>query len=241
MNKIVLIMLMVLGQLTSHTITAQPYQKGSLLYSNSLASKANVSDWIMEGAGQVEFTNGWMKMFSPKEKGHSVFWCPQDFPENFIAEWEVQNLHTEAGLCIVFFAAKGLKGDDIFAPSLPKRKGVFKQYTNGAIANYHISYYANGKTDEGREIANLRKNNGFRLVQSLEPGIPVQSNAIHKIQLVKQAGKILLYIDARKVIDWQDDGQQYGKILKGGKIGFRQMKWTQFGYRNFNVWECVSK
>lgn len=58
------------------------------------------------------------------------------------------------------------------------------------------------------------------------------------MQLVKCEGRILLYIDARKVIDWLDDGQKAGKILQGGKIGFRQMKWTQFRYRNFKVWEC---
>jgi hypothetical protein len=28
-----------------------------------------------------------------------------------------------------------------------------------------------------------------------------------------------------------------GKILNEGKIGFRQMQWTHFAYRNFKVWE----
>ena len=138
----------------------------------------------------------------------------------------------------MFFAAKGLKGEDIFDASLPLRDGTFKAYANGAINNYHISYYANGKNEPERETANLRKNKGFQKVQSLQPGIPIHSKAIHKMQLVKCEGRILLYIDARKVIDWLDDGQTTGKILQGGKIGFRQMKWTQFRYRNFKVWEC---
>ncbi len=227
-------------QLTLLNVSAQIYQKGDLLYSNSLSSKEDTAGWRMEGTGQVEFSNGWMKMFSPNEKGHHVFWCPQEFPENFIAEWEVQNLHTKVGLCIVFFAATGLNGEDIFAASLPKRDGTFKQYTNGAINNYHISYYANSKDHPGRETTHLRKNKGFHLVQEKEPGIPLRSQAIHKIQLVKFEGRLQLFIDGRKAIDWVDDGQKLGKILQGGKIGFRQMKWTQFNYRNFNVWECKS-
>ncbi len=227
-------------QLTFLNALAQTYPKGKLLYANTLATKEDTAGWRMEGAGQVEFANGWMKMFSPNEKGHHVFWCPQEFPENFIAEWEVQNLYTEAGLCIVFFSAKGLNREDIFASSLPKRNGTFKEYTKGAINNYHISYYANSKDHPGRETANLRKNKGFHKVQSHEPGIPLYSKAIHKIQLVKFEGRILLYIDSRKVIDWLDDGKHLGKILQGGKIGFRQMKWTQFAYRNFNVFECNS-
>lgn len=219
-------------------LSAQTFSKGRLLYAKPLAVKEDTTAWRMEGPGQVEFADGWMKMFSAKEKGHHVFWCPEEFPGNFIAEWEVQNLHTEAGLCIVFFSAKGLSGEDIFDASLPERNGVFKQYTNGAINNYHISYYANGKDQPGRETAHLRKNRGFHLVQEKEPGIPIRSQAIHKIQLVKYEGSIQLFIDGRKVIDWKDNGQTFGKILLGGKIGFRQMKWTQFAYRNFNVWEC---
>ncbi|MCX6199638.1 MAG: DUF1961 family protein [Bacteroidetes bacterium] len=227
-------------QFTFLSASSQPYTKGELLYSNSLAAKEDTAGWRMEGVGQVEFANGWMKIVSPNEKGHHVFWCPQEIPANFIAEWEVQNLHTEVGLCIIFFAAKGLNGEDIFDVSLPKRDGTFKDYTNGAINNYHISYYANSKDHPGRETAHLRKNKGFHMVQEKELGIPIHSKAIHKIQLVKFGGIIQLFIDGRNAIDWLDDGKHLGKILQGGKIGFRQMKWTQFNYRNFNVWECKS-
>lgn len=220
------------------TVLAQEYQKRDLLYANTLASESELSDWKMEGEGKVEFGNGWMRMFSPNEKGHHVFWCPLDFPENFIAEWEVQNIETDAGLCIVFFAAQGLKGEDIFDASLPKRDGTFTQYTKGALNNYHISYYANPKNEPDREIANLRKNKGFHKVQSDNPGIAVNSIAVHKIQLIKYGGRILLNIDGRSVIDWTDDGESLGNILGSGKIGFRQMKWTHFAYRNFSVWNC---
>ena len=131
-----------------------------------------------------------------------------------------------------------MNGEDIFDASLPKRDGTFTKYTKGAINNYHISYYANSKDHPGRETAHMRKNKGFHKVQEDEIGIPLSSKAIHKIQLIKFEGIVQLFIDERKVIDWKDNGQKFGKILQGGKIGFRQMKWTQFNYRNFNVWEC---
>lgn len=220
---------------------AQAYKKGKQLYSNAMASSADTAGWVMEGPGEVMFDNDWMQMQSPKQKGHIVFWCPINFPANFVAEWEVQNLHTNAGLCIVFFSALGTNGEDIFSNTLPKRNGSFKHYIKGAINNYHISYYANSKNEKGRETANLRKNKGFNKVQAGGPGIPLQSQAVHKLQLTKLNGHILLYIDNRKVIDWQDDGKEYGAVLQGGKIGFRQMKWTRFAYRNFNVWAVEEK
>ena len=220
---------------------AQEFTKGKLLYSNSLATSEKVNDWILEGPAKIEFKNNWMHIYSPNEEGHHVFWCPVDFPGNFIAEWEAQNQEIDAGLCILFFAAKGLKGQSIFDDSMPKRtSGIFTDYTKGAMNDYHISYYANGRDNPNRETANLRKNKGFNLVQTGEIGIPVQSTAIHKMKLIKQEGKIQMYIDDRKIINWTDDGIKYGKILEDGKIGFRQMQWTHFAYRNFKVWENSS-
>jgi hypothetical protein len=217
-------------------ITTQSYGQDSLIYSNPLSVSDDIKDWIMEGNGTAAFKDKWMHLFSPKSKNHHVLWCPVVFPENFIAEWEVQNQNIDAGLCIVFFAASGSNGENIFEASLPKRNGAFNNYIKGAINNYHISYYANGKDAPEREIANLRKNKGFHKVQSDYPGIAVRSTAVHKIKLVKYQGKIMMFVDDRKIIDWTDDGQQYGPILGSGNIGFRQMKWTHFAYRNFKVW-----
>ena len=240
MKSLITLVCMVIAIAFSCTAVGRDFKKGKLLYSNQLANQSEVKDWVMEGPAKVEFKNDWMHMYSPNEEGHHVYWCPADFPASFIAEWEVQNIETDAGLCIAFFAAKGLKGESIFDSYLPKRTtGVFTDYTKGAMNCYHISYYANGKDHPGREFANLRKNKGFNLVQTGEMAIPIDSKAIHKVRLVKNEGEISMFIDDRKIIDWKDDGVKFGKVLEGGKIGFRQMQWTHFAYRNFKVWEGV--
>lgn len=222
---------------SSETFQSAEDKKGELLYENKLASTSDVKDWVLEGPAKIEFKENWMHLFSPDEDGHHVFWCSEDFPADFIVEWELQNQETDAGLCIIFFSALGNNGESIFDPSFPKRDGVFKQYTKSKhFNNYHISYYANGKDNRAREISHLRKNSGFDKVQIGEPGIPVKSAEIHKMRLVKDGAHITCFIDGRKVIDWTDDGKEYGPVLKGGKIALRQMKWTHFRYRNFKVW-----
>ena len=210
--------------------------KGALLYENTLASERELKGWKLEGPAAIEFKDDWMHMYSPNEEGHHVYWCPEDFPSDFIAEWELQNIEPDAGLCIVFFSAIGQNGKDIFDSSIKPRDGVFKKYTKSDINNYHISYYANGKDKKGREVAHLRKNAGFNKVQIGEPGIPVQSTEIHKMKLVKNGDHIAMSIDDREIINWLDDGKEYGPVLGEGKIGLRQMKWTHFRYRNFKVW-----
>lgn len=219
--------------------TSQHLSKGTLVYENSLTEQALLSGWVMEGPGVVSFEDDRMHMRSPNEAGHHVFWCPQEMPESFIAEWEVQNQETDAGLCIVFFAAKGINGEDIFSADLSERDGAFKSYIKGDINNYHISYYANAKNKPGREITNLRKNRGFHKVQSQYAGIPTESTAVHQVKLIKHKGTIQMFIDGRTVVDWTDDGEQYGPILGSGNIGLRQMKFTHFTYRNFKVWSIA--
>ena len=36
---------------------------------------------------------------------------------------------------------------------------------------------------------------------------------------------------------WQDDGEEYGEVLGGGKIGFRQMAPMVGEYSNLKVYE----
>jgi len=215
------------------------FTQGSLLYNNSLANQSDVNDWVMEGPGELNFTNNWMRIYSPNEEFHHVFWCPEDFPNSFIAQWKVQNLEIDAGLCIVFFAAKGLNGENVLNSS-SQRTGVFEQYTR-SLNNYHISYYANARNEPGREISNLRKNNGFNLVQNGRAGIPIDSTSIHTVTLVKDQHHIVMFIDSREIINWIDNGIIDTQPHTDGKIGFRQMKSTNFKYCNFTVWVLANE
>ena len=220
---------------------AQDFPKGKLVYSNNMSSAKELKDWILEGKAHVEFKGGWMHMYSPHEENHHVYWCPKDFPKDFIAEFDAQNYAADGGLCILFFCAKGLHGEDLFDSSMPKRTtGDFEDYIRGAMNCYHVSYYANGRDHPGREIANLRKNAGFHLIESSEPGIPIHFTGVSHLKLVKKDGLIRMYVNDRKIIDWKDDGKKFGPILGEGKIGFRQMEWTHFAYRNFKVWEIAT-
>ncbi|MEM9159827.1 MAG: DUF1961 family protein [Verrucomicrobiota bacterium] len=211
-------------------------ETGSLLYHSSMTTEKSVEGWIMEGPGKVLFSGEGMSMFSPKQEMHHVYWCPKALPSSFAAQWDMKNLNLEAGLCIVFFAATGLNGEDIMDPSLPERDGTFSQYNNQALKNYHISYYANTPRLPDRPVARLRKNPGKRIVNEGPPGILVSSSQTHRITLIKEEIRIRLYVDERLIIDWEDAGNINGEALGAGKIGLRQMQWTHFRYRNFKVW-----
>ncbi len=215
-------------------------ETGKLVYQSAMDTNASVKGWVMEGPGKVEFVDGWLEMRSPNEEMHHVYWCPETLPSNFIAQWEMQNLHLEAGLCIVFFAATGLSGEDVMDSSLPIRDGTFSHYNNGSLKNYHISYYAHNPKLPARPVARLRRNPGKNIVHEGPPGIHAESDRVHKVTLIKNEAHIQLFVDERPIIDWIDNGDVNGPPLGSGKIAFRQMQWTQFRYRNFKVWSLES-
>ena len=212
------------------------YNKKNLFYENKFSNSLDINDWLLEGESEVLIKDGWLEMYSPDQKAHHVFWCPKELPSDFMAEWELQNLNPDAGLCIVFFAAKGINGKDVMHPSLIKRNGVFRQYTQSDLNNYHISYYANNPKKPSRPFAHIRKNKGFVTVQYGEQGIPASSTFVHKVNLVKKENHITMTIDGREIINWKDDENKYGPVLQEGKFAFRQMQWSHFRYRNFKVW-----
>ena len=212
-------------------------RRGELLYASKLDTADSITGWVMEGPGLTSCEEGWMEMSSQRPRGpegHIVHWCPETFPDRFVAEWEMKIL-SKTGLCIVFFAAAGPGDEDIFSPIMPQRTGIFPQYTQGGINCYHISYFANTPSAPGRITSNIRKNSGFYLVANGPPGIEPGSDEVHSLRLVKDSGHLQLQVDDRVVIDYTDDGSGYGPPLGAGKIGLRQMQWTVARYRDFRV------
>ncbi len=213
--------------------------RGDLFYENPLARPEDVTGWRVEGPGEISFSDGCMRMWSREaeregKEGHVVFWCDREFPADVLLEFEVR-IRSPRGLNILFFCAKGCRGEDVFDPTLKPRTGIFGHYTNGDINCYHVSYYAHTPNAGGRPTSNLRKNKGFFLVDNGPVGIPPGNTAVHHAALLKRGGAIQFAIDGRRVIHWHDDGVHYGPVLGEGKVAFRQMKWTVAEYRNLRV------
>jgi len=190
---------------------------------------------------RFRFADGWMRMWSttpdaPGKEGHIVHWCDRDLPADFLLEFDVR-IVSDHGLNIIFFCAKGRGGEDALDPALAERTGIFGHYTMGDLNCYHVSYFAHNPGRGGRATSNLRKNHGFYLVDNGPIGIPPDDHGVHHVALLKIGGTLQLAVDGRRIIDWHDDGRQYGPVWGEGKIALRQMKWTTAEYQNLKVFE----
>ena len=222
-------------------------RRGALLYSNPLGNKTDVAKWILEGPGKMTFPGKVMKLQTQKTgtfsgPGHFVLWCPVTFPNRFIADWQFKPV-SRTGLAIIFFAARGANGEDIFNPDLPRRDGIFSQYTHGAIVSFHFSYFANLPLfQSGRPSSNLRKNNHFYLTGVGPVAVAPGAKGFQKLRIIKDGRHIQLLVNGKVSLDWIDDHPvRFGKPYASGKIGLRQMAGTVGEYRDFKVWAMKSR
>ncbi len=218
--------------------------KEKLIYENPLACEKDTEGFVMEGSAKVSFPEGKMRLENAMDpalgqKSNFVYWCPVDFPGDVKISWNFRPIR-EPGLAILFFGAGGIGGEDLFSPSLAKRDGQYNLYHSGDINAYHVSYFRR-KWDEERAFhtCNLRKSKGFHLVVQGADPIPNVEDVMepYRIEMVKYNGRITFKINELPVFEWVDDGVEYGPVIGGGKIGFRQMAPLIAEYSDLKVWE----
>ncbi|MDF2937300.1 MAG: hypothetical protein K0Q90_2673 [Paenibacillaceae bacterium] len=213
------------------------------IYHNPLAAPSDVDGFRMEGQGLVSFPEGRMRLengMDPEagQAANFVFWCPEAFPSDMAVSWEFRPLR-EPGLAILFLAAAGAAGKDLFDPGLAPRTGIYDQYHHGEMDAFHISYFRRKWAEERQfHTCNLRKSYGFHLVAQGADPIPGVEDAPepYRMLAVKRDSSVSFYINELPVFSWQDDGAAYGPLLGGGRIGFRQMAPLLAEYANLQVY-----
>jgi hypothetical protein len=236
-----------LGLAAARTALAQnapetAFRRGRRLYANPLASERDVRGFRLEGDAAVSFPGGRMRLASvrdPKEgqAANFVYWCPEDLPRDVEIAWEFSPLQ-EPGLSMLFFAARGRNGEDLFDRRLKPRNGPYPQYHHGDIDALHASYFRRSLLEERAfHTCNLRKSYGFHLVAQGADPIPSVGDARGKYRLRLAAfdGLVELSINDLPIFQWRDDGLKFGPPLGGGKVGFRQMAPLIAEYANLTV------
>jgi hypothetical protein len=211
-----------------------------LLYSNPLAGPADVSGWVAEGPLSLASHEGALELsgsLDDEEFGdhaHWTFWCPVEFPDAIRISWEFLPL-AEPGLAMVFFAATGHGGLDLFSPELAPRTGYYPQYHSGDIDALHVSYFRHKhESERAFRTCNLRKSSGFELVaQGADPLPPTEdAQDFYRMEVVKDGPRVAFSINGLPLFEWADPSSD---VLGGGRIGFRQMAPLQAAYRNLTV------
>lgn len=225
------------------------YEFGKIIYENPLSCEEDVEEFVLEGEAYRSFPRNRMRLenkLSPSEdqKANYVFWCPKDFEGDIALQWRFWPIK-EPGLAIIFFCAKGQKGEDIFDPLLEKRTGPYAQYHHGDINAYHVGYFRRRyESERSFHRINLRKSYGGNLVASGADPIPGVGDAKEEgylITVIKCGNEISFYVDELLIWTFVDDGEAYGPVLNEGKIGFRQMAPLIAEYADLKVYSVEKK
>ena len=212
------------------------------IYENPLAREEDLKGFVLEGKARLSFPGGCLRMeneLSPDQlqKANYVLWCPVTFPKDVLITWEFRPVR-EPGLCILFFAAKGMGGEDLFSDALKKRTGEYPQYHHGDINAFHVSYFRRKEKDERAfHTCNLRKSHGFYLTAQGGDPIPDADEAadFYRLAVLKRGSLVSFSINDLEIFRFEDDGHTFGPLLGDGKIGFRQLAPLIGEYRNLRV------
>jgi hypothetical protein len=225
------------------------------IYYNPLKSPADIKDWVMEGAGQVDFDLGQMRLkshlpdpqgpvFDPKNQSNFVFWNPQVFPDEVEMRWNFTALE-EPGLAIFFFGARGILPDGgdchVLDKRLKPRRGqVYDQYTKSDLSSLQIAYFRRRWPEERAfHLSNLRRAPGFEMLAQGGDPLPDVADAKppYRIRLVKRKTGVAFYIDDLLVVNWKAGDPAPRPAWPGqGSVGFRQMAPLVAAYSEFEVY-----
>lgn len=200
------------------------------LYFNPLARPEDLAGFVVEGAAASSFPLGRWRLEGTRDPvddqaANLVVWCPQILPDHIRISWSFRPVQ-EPGLCILFFAARGRHGEDLFDPGLARREGPYDQYHHGDIDALHVSYFRRRYCKERSfRTCNLRKSYGAHLVAQGADPLPSVGDAqgLYRIWLVKSGAQVRFGINALECLRWRDPGDRFGPVLGDGRIGFRQM------------------
>ncbi|MEE2522216.1 DUF1961 family protein [Pseudarthrobacter sp. J75] len=215
-----------------------------VLYNNALSGPEDIRGWVAEGpvAASIDKTadgsalelRGTLDDAEHGDHAHWTLWCPTAFPDHIRIRWEFRPLE-EPGLAMLFFAANGQDGKDLFSPGLAQRTGYYPQYHSGDIDALHVSYLRH-KYEQERAFrtCNLRKSSGFELVAQGADPLPPAADAVgfYGMEVVKDGPRVSFSINGLQLFNWEDTS---GKVLGAGYLGFRQMAPLRAAYRNLVV------
>lgn len=214
-----------------------------LLYRNTFNSSDAIAGWVAEGPINATVNKNTLELRGAGGiDDHFVYWIPEEFPDGIRVTWDFTPLQ-EPGLAMLFFGAKALKGGSIFDEDLAPRNGSYPQYHSGDIRTLHASYFRRRWPEERAfHLANLRKSPGFYLVaQGADPlpPVPDANGAFYKIEVVKDGRYMQFSINGLLLFSWKDKDPATGPVIKGGRIGLRQMNPLVAQYRNLEVWKLA--
>lgn len=214
----------------------------STLYSSVLDHPGVLSDWVVEGPAVMSFPQGRLRLESAADPGvgqaaNFVVWLPVEHEGDMRITWDFRPL-SEPGLAMIFWSARGRRGEWLHDAALSRRTGEYKQYHSGAIDAYHLSYYRRMWPGERRlHTCNLRKSHGFHLVaQGPDPLPPVlEAGGDYRLELSWRSDRATFSVEGIQCLSWEDDGTIGGGPHRSGAIGLRQMAPLIAEYSNLKI------
>lgn len=198
------------------------FTKGHIIFEDGFD---NLDYWHSEGLveGVTRLEPGTMRLdCNSSEQGGlgSMAFCNKDFPDRICIEFDFY-MEEKNGLVIVFCGMMGRNGEDAIF-EVPKRKGMFEEYTgkNASIRSYHVSISRYDDNGNHTGVSNWRRNPGLHLMAQGEDYCKEIRKKYH-IEIIKAGPTCQLWVDGKFASGFTDPQTLPDKMPTSGKVGFR--------------------
>lgn len=191
----------------------------------TLVEASDPASWVHEGVGSIEATaDGAVRLTcrgSRQGQEGCMAFLRQPLPDQIAVEYTL-TVKSRGGLIINYLALRGVNGEDLFDPRLPKRTGIMPNYwaTQWGLQSYHVSICRFNDRGQHTGTSNWRRNPGARLVGHGEDPIREIDRA-YRVRITKDRGHGQLFVDGVFAHGFVDHATNLGPIPDHGRFGFR--------------------
>ncbi len=186
-----------------------------VVYKNALKSQEDLTEFIIEGAADISFDQGFMQVVTVTE---ASIWCPKTFPADIRIDWEFRPIKQPGASELIFAAKKSRDGESLDA--------------------FLLSYFIRRNKHEARfHTSCLYKNSEENLLFRGADPVPDASEDLpwYRLSMVKRVSDVFYGINNLEVLHFHDDGLSHGEALTGGNMAIRQSGKCIMQYRNLKV------
>lgn len=217
-------------------IKGQSFSLGETIYKNPMSTPDDLDDWYAtHGNPTIKPSPDNEGMLRIQSDEHFFLWNKQIFSDRIAISYDFMPIarKNNRGLAMIWCSVTGPNGEEI-------------RTQTGNMNGMRVAYFRRNKYNKEVffNMISFRKYwHGNNPTMGYRPDpIPSPQHVIKpfRIRMVKHGPYVEFSIhdrvngDTVDLLEWKDDGS-LGKILKGGRLGFRQMRGLVADYNNFKV------
>ncbi|WP_159621098.1 DUF1961 family protein [Ruania rhizosphaerae] len=224
----------------------EPGSDWSLDLQTSFTHPSDIDGWTLHGCQrpphqmrELRTTSEGLVLHTPDEvadESRMYLWSPQMFEGDLAVQFDFR-MEQDSGFGMLVTHASGMQGEDVLADPGDLARGAMQVINRNRLRNYYWGFFRRTPTTPKHVASHTLVKNPWTRNLALSASPVVEVGQWHRLLLVQEGARLRGAIDGQWVVEGHDDSfQNYGPILRTGRIALRLMYQTRMRVRDLHVW-----